>query len=105
MAQLKTFFVEQNSPELLKLAAIEVATVFHSCSHHLSYRSLDWGAKLYPCFFNDSKLAKKVSLGRTKAEAILKNIIASYLIDSIKKIAKGIPFSVATDPSNKGHHK
>ena len=85
----------------------EISMVYHSVNHNHSYRSLDCTLKLLPVVFNDSDKASKISCGRTKAEAILTNVLAPY---SAKVIANDLSkdyayFSISSDASNKGNIK
>jgi hypothetical protein len=55
-------------------------------------------------------LEKKFHCGRTKAESIVENILAPKSIElSLEAMKAGIvnpvPFSLASDASNKGNHK
>lgn len=67
---LKSFFSVKTSPESDKLAPAELTSVFHTVKHNLSYNSIDCGHKPLPKLHEDSKVATKVSFGRTKAEAV-----------------------------------
>ncbi|KYN10006.1 hypothetical protein ALC57_17868, partial [Trachymyrmex cornetzi] len=57
--------------------------------------------------YNDSKIANKIQLGRTKMESIIKNILSPFSIECImKKInEQNLPFSISTGASNKGNRK
>jgi hypothetical protein len=66
---------------------------------------MDCANKLSKDIFHDSNLAKKMSCGRTKAEAIVKNVLAPRsvqdFIDVLKDPAKSSNFSrIATDAIN-----
>ena len=74
--------------------------------HHHSYLSLDCGNNLNRIIFNDSKIAKKISCGRTKAAAISSNILSPNSIERhLKYLIDKIKFSISTDASNKGNTK
>lgn len=75
--------------------------------HHHSYLSLDCGVNLNRIVFKDSKLAKKISRGRTKASAISSNVLSPNSIERHLKylIDNKLKFSISTDASNKGNTK
>lgn len=86
-----------------KIAAGELASVYHTVRHSLSYNSMDCSHKLLPYICSDSKIAQKFSCGRTKAESIICEILAKESVKNILKTAheKNLYFSIATDASNK----
>lgn len=99
-----------NSSKDFKNVAGELALVFHTVKHNIGYRSMDCANKLSKDIFHDSNLAKKMSCGRTKAEAIVKNVLAPRsvqdFIDVLKDPAKSSNFfSIATDASNHKNRK
>lgn len=108
--KLSNYFVNVNKSECDKVAASEVALVYHAVKHNLSYSSLDCGNKLVANVFNDSETASKISCGRTKAEMLVKNVLAPRSVSDFVNILKDKDktkhfFSVATDASNKGNRK
>ena len=56
--------------------------------YHYSYLSADCGVNLMKIIFSDSKIAKQMACGRTKANVIATNVFAphsihlTYLIDN-----------------------
>lgn len=104
-SSLKSFFTVKNSAESDKLAFAELTLVFHTVKHNLSYNSMDCGHKLFPKLFEDSKIATKVSCGRTKAESILKNVLCPMFCEQVVNDLKDNYFSISTDASNKGNRK
>jgi hypothetical protein len=55
--------------------------------------------------FDDSKIAKKMSCGRTKSEMVVTNVLFPYSIETnLSKLANK-KFSIAIDASNKGNIK
>ena len=91
------------------MTVAEVAHVYHTVKHGLSYNSADCALKLTLKTLNDSSIAKKMSCGRTKAEAIVTDVLSPKAIEEvIKKLKSGanpLPFSLHTDASNKGNRK
>ena len=73
--------------------------------HSHSYSSLDCGMKLNRKLFSDSDTAKKVHCGRTKAEAIVENVLAPHSLKIVLDELHDVAFAVATDASNHGNHK
>lgn len=91
------------------MTAAEVTHVYHTVKHGLSYNSGDCALKLTVRMLNDSSIAKKMSCGRTKAEAVVTDVLSPKAIEEvIKKLKSGatpLPFSLHTDASNKGNRK
>ena len=90
-----------------KVVAAEAASAYHCCTHNLSYNSQDCANKLYQSQFSDSAIAAKFSTGRTKMEAIIKNVLAP---ESVKRsvavlVKEDLPFSVSSDASNHKNQK
>ena len=55
---------------------------------------------------DDSDIVRKMSCGRTKATSLINNVIYPFALEYVlMKLRSGIPFSLATDASNKGSHK
>uniref|UniRef100_A0A6Q2Y727 DUF4371 domain-containing protein n=1 Tax=Esox lucius TaxID=8010 RepID=A0A6Q2Y727_ESOLU len=89
-----------------KIAAAELTSVFHCVTHQQSYKSLDCAMKLTPKLYSDSAIAKHICCGRTKAEALVTNILAPLASDFSQSLeSKDMYFSIATDASNKGNVK
>lgn len=85
-----------------------MAHVYHTVKHNMSYVSADCANKLLHWTVSDSNIVKKMSCGRTKAETIVKNILAPKSVSEVVNILKGskpIQFSIQTDASNKGNQK
>lgn len=53
-------------PENLRVAAAELAQIYHGLNHHHSYLSMECGIKLNNDIFKDSAVCSKISCGRTK---------------------------------------
>ncbi|KAF0747282.1 Uncharacterized protein FWK35_00015286, partial [Aphis craccivora] len=89
-----------------KVIAAELTKVYHSVNHNMSYNSIDCDSKLSPVIFNDSQIASKISLGRTKASCLIYNVLAPASIEEIvEKLRLGVFYSISTDASNHGHIK
>ncbi|KAI4457230.1 hat family dimerization domaincontaining protein-related [Holotrichia oblita] len=101
------FFAPKDSKESHLVTMAEISKTFHCVKHGLSYLSTDCGNKLDGQIYRDSAIATKIHLGRTKMEAIARNVLAPYSLELItrKLKEKNIPFSIATDASNKGSRK
>ena len=80
---MTSFVTRKDSPEEYKVAAIEAASIYHCVNHHQSYLSLDCSMKLNTKLFSDSCLAKKLHCGRTKAEAVIENVIAPKALEIV----------------------
>lgn len=81
--------------------------MYHTVKHNLSYNTADCGQKLNLTILHDSKIIKKMSLGRTKAEALVKDILAPKAVGEVLNVLTSgpVPFSIQTDASNKGNRK
>lgn len=85
-------------------------SIYHGLRHHHSYLSTDCGIKLNAKIYSDSKLSKQVHCGRTKSEAIVKNVLGpksvEMIINDLKPANQNpVYFSIASDASNKGNQK
>lgn len=110
---LTSFFTNKNNTvESNCVTRVELAETFHCVKHSQSYNSLDCGLKLLQKAIKDSEIVKKISCGRTKAEAIVQNVLSQKSVEDILKTLQPTSdnqaaayFSVATDTSNKGNRK
>lgn len=130
---LNNFLESKNTPENESLSLCELAFTYHSVKHHHSYNSADCFTKNAKILFPDSKLAQKLQCGRTKMEAIVKNVLAEASLQDVLYNLKNssvsqvvpisepnslatsstdksitfdsIPFSIACDASNHGNKK
>ncbi|KAL0852281.1 hypothetical protein ABMA28_000489 [Loxostege sticticalis] len=89
-----------------KIIAAELVQVYHGAKHSIPYTTTDCNGKLCSVIFPDSKIANKISLGRTKASSIAFNVLApASLEDIVNKLKDDIYFSISTDASNHGNIK
>ena len=105
---LSNFFTKKDSKLEDRVAAVEVSKTFHSIKHRYSYLSSDCGNKLDSEIYADSDIAQKLQLGRTKMEAIVKNVLCPFAIETVLDKLKTptlTPFSISTEASNKGNRK
>lgn len=107
---MSNFFTKQNTVEADNVTLAEVASTFHCVKHNSSYNAQDCANKLLPQILPDSNIAKKVCCGRTKSEAIVKEVLGhlaeKLVVDALKSTDNGtVHFSVMTDTSNKGNRK
>ncbi|KAL7397330.1 hypothetical protein ABVT39_020256 [Epinephelus coioides] len=63
------------------VTAAEVAHIYHTEKHALSYNSADCALKLTLRTLNDSSIAKKMSCGKTKAEAVVTDVLSPKAIE------------------------
>lgn len=104
-ARLTKFFTKPNTIDEDEAIISEIALTYHGVMHNHSYMSQDCGIKLVKKLFSDSKKSQRIHCGRTKAEAIVENVLAPYSIENILSDVGGGPISIATDASNKGNKK
>lgn len=104
---LSKFFSVPHSAENDMITASELALTYHGVKHQHSYLSQDCGTKLACRIFSDSKISKKISCGRTKAEALVENVLGPHSIELVlKELKEGSKsYSISTDASNKGNLK
>ncbi|XP_064110007.1 uncharacterized protein LOC135217900 [Macrobrachium nipponense] len=90
-----------------KIMAADLCKVFHAVKHYQSYRSVDCGVKVDKEIYSDSLIVKGATCGKTKTKALCENILAPYSVETHLEYIKehGLPFSIATDASNKGATK
>ncbi len=101
---INNFFVKKSTCEQNKVIASQITIIYHNIRHNLSYNSLDCNLKLIAKIFQDSKVAKKISCGRTKSEMILVNVLYPVSVQS-KLSELGNKFSISIDASNKANVK
>jgi hypothetical protein len=75
------FVMTKLDPNTDKVTTAECTKVFHRVQHEHSYRSADCDMKLCQMVFSNSDTVKKLSCGRTKAEAIVTGVLAPASID------------------------
>lgn len=95
-------FVTAISRPKKEVQAAEATLVFHTVKHNQSFNSLDCTVPLQKCLYADSNV-KGVTCARTKAEAILRNVLAPYILKNISEDLSDIKYiSASTDASNLG---
>lgn len=79
-----------------ELAIAEATYVFHTIAHNQTFRSLDCTSKLIRTFFEP-----KFTCARTKAEAIVRNVLAPSSVHEMLRALQDVNFlTVFTDASN-----
>jgi hypothetical protein len=110
------FVMTELDPNTDKATAAECTKVCHTVQHEHSYRSADCDTKLCQTLFPDSDIVKKLSCGRTKAEAFVPGVLAPASVDdSVGTLHRNMIeieeedltpyFSIASDASNHGSSK
>lgn len=98
---ISKFMIKQDTQEELLITAAELTTAYKVVKHHQSFSSLDCIVKLNAMMYSDSKIAAKQSTARTKATAIVKNILAPHSVSEIKKKLQEVSYyGIGTDASN-----
>lgn len=87
-----------------KVTAAEVTSVYHTVQHATSYRAGDCGTKLAPTIYPDSDIAKRMACGRTKAEAIVTDVLAPASIEDCLKVLRR-PLNEQREATTKGKVK
>lgn len=80
---LHNFLESKDTSETESLSLCELSFTYHSVKHHHSYNSADCFTKNAKTLFPDSKLAQKLRCGRTKMEAIVKNVLAKASLQDV----------------------
>ena len=87
-----------------KVTAAEVTSVYHTVQHATSYRAGDCGAKLATTIYPDSDIAKRMACGRTKAEAIVTDVLAPASVKDCLKVLRR-PLNEQREATTKGKVK
>lgn len=84
---ISNFITPKQFKEEELVSRAELASVYHNVRHGLSYtrNSLDCQLKLSSTIYCDSKIAAKMSCGRTKGAAIVRNVLSPYVQENISK--------------------
>lgn len=80
-----------------KIAEIKIAAFI--AEHNLSHRVADHMCDLLAKTFTDSNIAKNIKLKRTKAQAIINNVIGKTEKETLRQVLKVTKFSVLIDES------
>lgn len=103
---VQSFFIRKESNEENLITKAELVEVFHNVTHGLSYNSFDCHTKVVPKIYVDSKIASKMSCGRTKAAAIARNVLGPFSQDLVLQELKEVGYySISSDASNIGNIK
>jgi hypothetical protein len=107
------FVMTKLDPNTDKVTAEECNKIYHTIQHEHLYRSADCDTKLCQTVFPDADIEKKLSCGRTKAEATVTGVLAPASVDDslgilhrnmieIEEEDLTPYFSIASDASNYG---
>lgn len=78
-----------------------ITNVYHTVNHSVSYNSMSCSSQLNNLLYNDSKIAIKIHLGRTKASYTAFNVLAPLSIQlDLKTFQENTYFSISTGASN-----
>lgn len=95
-SSITTFFKDPNKDDLI--TAKEATFAFHSVVHNISFNTSDCNSKLLSKFFEP-----KFSLGRTKCQTIVQNVITPYWKEKLQEDLNETNFvTITIDASNKG---
>ncbi|GFW00638.1 uncharacterized protein TNCV_2283841 [Trichonephila clavipes] len=100
--RMKSFFTPKGSAQSEKVDIAELTEFYHSIKHHISYVAQDCSLKVLKQVINDSDIVKQMTGGRTKCTALINQVLFPYSMEPVQEDLKNdVPFSVATDASNK----
>ncbi|XP_006131601.1 uncharacterized protein LOC102463496 [Pelodiscus sinensis] len=104
--RMSSLFLIQDSAQSEQVTVAELTHIYHGVKHHISFLAQDCSVKVMKQVLQDSEIVKKMTAGRTKASAVVNNVLYPFSIELLLNDLKNcMPFSVATDASNKGNHK
>ncbi|GFT33861.1 uncharacterized protein TNCV_4383541 [Trichonephila clavipes] len=104
--RMKSFFTPKGSAQSEKVGIAELTEAYHSIKHHISYVAQDCSLKVLKQVIHDSDIVKQMTGGRTKCTALVNQVLFLYSMELVQEDLKNdVPFSVATDASNKGNGK
>ncbi|KAK4884488.1 hypothetical protein RN001_000759 [Aquatica leii] len=96
-AKLNNFFARKDSTEELDSIRQEILWSYHNVNHNLSFRNMDCTSTLIKSSFD-----KKFSCGRTKSEALIKNVVGDWSENLLKANLDKTQFVVLScDASNR----
>lgn len=99
-------YVKKSASDNDCIRTAEGVMAFHTVIHHLSFNSLDCTNALNKLLFCESNTAKNMTCNRTKATAIVNNVLAPLSITELMNDLENVAFvSVSTDASNHGSTK
>ena len=83
----------------------EIQWTTFTCEKELSPNLSDDASKVFASMFSDSKIASKVSCGRTKATYLISDGIGPEMHSRLVQVMQQHCFSILIDVSNKTHGK
>lgn len=95
---VQTFF-ESKTLHSRKVSEAEIKLAALFAHHNLAFQVVEHLVPVLKECFPDSKIAKDIKLGRTKATNIVKNVIGKKEIDNLASILQKTHFSVLIDES------
>ncbi|GFT14475.1 uncharacterized protein TNCV_4004411 [Trichonephila clavipes] len=102
--RMKSFFTPKGSAQSEKVGIAELTEVYHGIKRHISYVPQDCSLKVLKQVISDSDIVKQMTGGRTKCTALVNQVLFPYSMELVHEDLKNdVPFSVATDASNKGN--
>lgn len=93
-----TFTPDQTNFQI-KVQKAELRQVLYLVCHNISFNSVNHLSQLQPIISEDSKVAKHVSLKRTKCTQIIKNVFSKTVEENIVNDIKKNKFSIYLDES------
>lgn len=89
--------LDKSKADEVKIAEIKLSA--YLAEHKIAFSSSDHLVGVCQTAFPDSKIAEKLKLGRTKATAIVKNVIGRFEGECLVKTLKQSKFSIIIDES------
>lgn len=77
----------------------EIILCSYMVEHNLPFKACEHLPNLLKSAFHDSEIVKSVTLGKTKASGIIKNVISKSCIEELSCTLKRVKFSIIIDES------
>lgn len=97
-SKLSNFFIKDNIFED-QVKELEISLCGFLAEHNIPYRAVDHLSNLIKNKIPDSKVAKNINLGRTKARGIITNVIGGTHKEELSEKLKKAKFSILVDES------
>lgn len=99
--EICSFMIKKNTKLERLIHVAELTSAFRIINHHQSFNCMDCSTKLDSLLYPDSEIASKQSNARTKATALVRNVLAPHSVAEFISVLRYVPFyGISTDSSN-----
>lgn len=92
-------FTFAENPIDIQIKTAEIKLAEFVAEHFISFSAMDHLNDLLKGIFADSKIAKGLSMKRTKTTAVIQNVIGNTYKEELSEMLKKQKFSILTDES------